>query len=109
MPNLTGYKKDNVGTYIIKDPAAILDYTLDWSEWLPSGDEISSATVTIQTITGDALPLTLDSSSSTTSTTTAIISGGTAGNKYNVEYTITTTDSKTDSRNFRIFVQERQV
>tara|TARA_R110000868_G_scaffold96433_3_gene265352 strand:+ start:3503 stop:3832 length:330 start_codon:yes stop_codon:yes gene_type:complete len=109
MPNLTGYKKDNTGTYITKDPSAVLDYTLDWSEWLPSGDEISSSTVTIQSIAGDSAPLTLDSNSSTTNTTTAIISGGTAGNKYNIEYTIVTSDSKTDSRNFRIFVQERQV
>jgi hypothetical protein len=109
MPNLTGYKKDNVGTYIFKDPAGVLDYTLDWSEYLTSGDTLSSCTVTIETISGDASPLTLDSSSITTNTATAIISGGTAGNKYNVEYTITTSDSKTDSRNFRIFVQERQI
>ena len=60
MPNLTGYKKDNTGTYITKDPSAVLDYTLDWSEWLPSGDEISSSTVTIQSIAGDSAPLTLD-------------------------------------------------
>ena len=100
MPNLTGYKKDNVGTFIFKDPAGVLDYTLDWSEYLPSGDTLSTCTVTI---------LTLNSSSITTNTATAIISGGTAGNKYNVEYTITTSDSKTDSRNFRIFVQERQI
>jgi len=77
MPNLTGFKEDRVGVYIEKDPYAILDYTLDFTNWLPSGDTIASITVTAETISGDSTPLAIDSSTNTTTLVTANISAGT--------------------------------
>lgn len=109
MATLTGFKTDRVGTYIEKDPYAVLDYSLDWTNWMPAGETISTITVTAETISGDSAPLTIDSTSNTNYVATAFISGGTAGNIYNVEYKITTDNSKQDSRNFRIKVLERQV
>ena len=109
MATLTGFKTDRVGTYIEKDPYAVLDYSLDWTNWMPAGETISTITVTAETISGDSAPLTIDSTSNTDYVATAFISGGTAGNIYNVEYKITTDNSKQDSRNFRIKVLERQV
>jgi len=109
MATLTGFKTDRVGTYIEKDPYAVLDYSLDWTNWMPAGETISTITVTAETISGDSAPLTIDSTSNTDYVATAFISGGTAGNIYNVEYKITTDNSKQDSRNFRIKVIERQV
>ena len=108
MPSLTGFKEDRVGTYIEKDPYAVLDYSLDWTNWMPSTDTISTVTVTAETISGDASPLAVDSNSNTDYIATATISGGTAGNIYNVEYKIDTTNGLKDSRNFRIKVVERQ-
>lgn len=108
MATLTGFKTDNVGTYIEKDPYAILDYSLDFENWMPANDTISSITVTAQSITGDAAPLTINSSTNTNYVVTAIISGGTAGKIYNVEYRIITANAKRDSRNIRIKVIERQ-
>jgi len=109
MATLTGFKTDRVGTYIEKDPYAVLDYSLDWTNWMPAGETISTITVTAETISGDSAPLTIDSTSNTDYVATAFISGGTVGNIYNVEYKITTDNSKQDSRNFRIKVIERQV
>ena len=109
MPTLTGFQEDRVGTYIEKDPYAVLDYSLDWTNWMPTGDTISSITVTAQTITGDASALAIDSSSNTNYIVTATISGGTAGNIYNVEYKMITANGLRDSRNFRIKVLDRQV
>ena len=109
MATLTGFKTDRVGTYIEKDPYAVLDYSLDWTNWMPAGETISTITVTAETISGDSAPLTIDSTSNTDYVATAFISGGTTGNIYNVEYKITTDNSKQDSRNFRIKVLERQV
>lgn len=109
MPSLTGYKKDQVGTYIEKDPYAVLDYTLDWTNWMPSGDTISSISITAETISGDSAPLTIDSTTNNNYLATANISGGTAGNIYNVEYKIDTTNGLKDSRNIRIKILERQV
>jgi len=109
MATLTGFQQDRVGHFIEKDPYAVLDYSLDFQNWLPSGDTISSVTVTAETISGDAAPLTIDSTSNTTTVATANISGGTVGNIYNVEYKIETANSLRDSRNFRIKVVERQI
>jgi hypothetical protein len=108
MATLTGFKQDRVGVYIEKDPYAVLDYSLDWQNWMPSGEVISTITVTAETISGDASPLTVDSSTNTDYIVTANLSGGTAGNIYNLEYRIVTDQSKQDSRNIRIKVVERQ-
>jgi hypothetical protein len=109
MPSLTGFKEDRVGTYIEKDPYAVLDYTLDFTNWMPDSDTISTIAVTAETISGDSSPLVVDSSTNTDYLVTATISGGTAGNIYNLEYKIDTTNGLKDSRNFRIKVVERQV
>lgn len=110
MANLTGFKQDRVGVYIEKDPYAVLDYSLDWTNWMPSGETISAVTVNVETISGDASPLTLDLATNTDYIATAYLSGGSAGSIYNVEYQITTdaVPSKKDSRNIRIKVVERQ-
>jgi hypothetical protein len=108
MPSLTGFETDRVGTYIVKDPYAALDYSLDFTNWLPQGETLTALSVTVETISGDASPLALDLSTNTTTVATAFLSGGTAGKIYNVEYRITTNNSKTDSRNIRVKVQERQ-
>lgn len=108
MATLTGFKTDNIGTYIEKDTYAILDYSLDFTNWMPATDTIATSTVTAQAISGDATPLTINSSSNTNYVVTAIIGGGTAGKIYNIEYRIVTANSKRDSRNIRIKVLERQ-
>ena len=83
-----------------KDPAAVLDYVVNWSTWL-DGDTISSATVTAST------GLTLDSSSNTTTTVTGWLSGGTAGTSYTVTFQIITAAGRTDERSIAIFVTDR--
>lgn len=109
MATLTGFQQDRVGHFIEKDPYAVLDYSLDWTNWMPSGDTISTLTITAETISGDAAPLTIDSDTNTDYIATANISGGTIGNIYNVEFKIDTTNGLKDSRNFRIKVVERQI
>jgi len=109
MATLTGFQQDRVGHFIVKDPYAVLDYSLDWTNWMPTGDTISTISVTAETISGDAAPLAIDSSTNTSYIATATISGGTVGNIYNIEYKINTTNGLKDSRNFRIKVVERQI
>lgn len=109
MANLTGFQQDRAGTYIEKDPYAVLDYTLDWENWMPTSEVISSITVTAETISGDSSPLVIDSTTNTDYLVTAYISGGSVGEIYNVEYKIVTDQNKQDSRNFRIKVIERQL
>jgi len=110
MATLTGFKQDRAGLFIEKDPFSLLDYTLDWTNWMPTGDTIASATVNIETISGDAAPLAASGTPTISNNTIATqkIQAGTAGNIYNVEFRITTTNGLKDSRNFRIKVLERQ-
>jgi len=95
-----------------KDPAAVLDYKFDWaastnsngnSDWLATGETISSHSVTATT------GITVDSSSITDSSTTvtAWLSGGTAGSAYTVTCQIVTTAGRTDERSITISVQNR--
>ncbi len=86
-----------------KDPSAVLDYKFDWSDWLDSGETISTRTITAET------GIVVDSSSLTDTSTsvTAWLSGGTAGNVYDVACLITTSASRTDERTIKITCRER--
>ena len=83
-----------------KDPEAVLDYQVDWSNWL---DEDTIATSVWVAQTG----LTVDSDTETTTTATAIVSGGTAGSTYTLENKITTAGGLTDERTLYIVCVER--
>ena len=86
--------------WFIKDPNAVLDYTIDWSRWLGT-DTISTATWTVQT------GITKVTDSKTTTTATVWLSGGTAGTDYTVTCRITTVGVRTDDRSIKIQVRER--
>ena len=85
----------------IKDPDAVLDYGLDWSNWLASGETISSSSWVVET------GLTKDSSSNTTTTATVWLSGGTAGRTYRITNSIVTSTGREDDRSILIKVIER--
>jgi hypothetical protein len=83
-----------------KDPDAVLDYNVDWEDWLGS-DTIASVSHTVPT------GLTLDSETYTNTVATAIISGGTAGTRYEITCQITTAGGLTDDRSYYIRVREK--
>lgn len=84
-----------------KDPAAVLDYTVDWDgdDWL-GADTISTVTWTVPAGLATA------SSSNTTTTATIWLSGGTAEQDYDVQCRITTAGGRTDERTIRLLVRE---
>lgn len=104
----TGYKRDLTGSYIAKDPGATLDYNIDWSEWLPTGDSISTSTWTQESV-HTAGNLTLGAASVGNNVTSVLISNGQAGEIYTIRNTITTNENLTDVRRFRIRVEPRFV
>ena len=59
-------------TTFVKDPAAVLDYLIDWADWL-DGDSIISS----EWVPGGGL--TVSSSSHTSTTATVWVAGGTIG------------------------------
>lgn len=71
----------------VKAPSDILDYTWDWSVWLPENDTIAEFDFTAEA--GIVLE-TSPAASNTTTTATAWIGGGTAGSSYTLTCQITT-------------------
>ena len=85
-----------------KDPDAILDFAFDWSDWLATGETISTRVMTVPS------GITLSSTDTESSgVVTFWLSGGTAGNWYDVACKITTSASRTDERTMNIFVDNR--
>lgn len=85
----------------IKDPDATLDYQIDWSSWLATGETISSSAW----IVPDGL--TEVSDSNTTTTATIWLSGGTDGESYRITNRVTTTAGRTDDRTITLLIRQR--
>lgn len=95
-----------------KDPDAVLDWKFDWksstngrgfTDWLETGETISSHTITAAT------GLTVDSSALADTNTSVIVwlSGGTAATSYTVACEIVTSAGRTDERTITINVADR--
>ncbi len=109
MTTQTGFRQDHLGSYIDKDPGAVLTYQIDWSDWMPANDTIANSVMTVSTIAGDPTPMLVTDSGfqANTSITYAELDNGSAGNVYTVTNTITTTDGAVDVRRFRVKVVQR--
>jgi hypothetical protein len=104
----TGYERDNQGVWILKDPEAELVYSMDWTEWLPQGDTLSTATYTLQVRANDPAPLVRVSQGVQSGVISYVeLSGGQVGKIYTVTAEVTTVDGLVDRRNFRVRVENR--
>lgn len=115
MANLTGFLRDNKGAYIIKDPDANIVYGVDWTDYLNAGDNLSSADVTIETISGDSSPLAFPTNEGTDvslaggSLVNIRLRNGSEDNEYNIDVKVVTANGDTDSRRFRIIVKRKHL
>lgn len=83
-----------------KDPADVVDVTIDWSAFLSDGDSISG---TPTWAASPAVP-TFSNQSNTANTTRAYITGGVNANSYTISVTITTAKGRTVKRSFTLNV-----
>ena len=95
------FLRTSAGYIVEKDPDAELDYKLDWSKWLASGDTINASTWSAAT------GITQISSAYDTTSTTVWLSGGTAGEEYEVTCEIETAGGRTENQSFTVVVTER--
>lgn len=109
MTTLTGFRADRDGAYIDKDPEATLDYSIDWTDWMPASDTINTSNWAVTSPAGDSDPITVSSDAKTSYVSTAVLTGGTAGNSYTLNNTIVTSNNITERRHFRVFVKNRSV
>ena len=84
-----------------KDPDEVLDYELDWSARLKTGDEISSA--------GWLAPdgITVDSSSYTATGVTVWLSGGTVNETYTLTSRVVTTGGRTMDHSVQLKIKSK--
>lgn len=87
-------------SFFRKDPAAILDYAVDWSAWLGS-DTIASAAWAVPA------GLTVEAQTHTTTSATVWLSGGTLGETYALVNQVTTAGGRVDERTLTIEVRNR--
>lgn len=88
--------------FALKDPNALLDYSIDWSEWLATAtDTISSSTWILSS------PLVEFTSSFGTATTIVWISGGTAGEVYDAVNRIVTFGGRQEDRTIQLTCIDR--
>ena len=104
---MDGFVTDATGSWIEKDPSAVLDYALDWyrggNGWLAAGDSITTSTWTVS----DSA-LVIDSDSITDGHTTVVwLSGGVVDTNYTVTNQVTTAAGRTDERSFTVKVKQR--
>ena len=85
-----------------KQPADVLDYDFDFSDWLADrGDTITSQTV----VSSDA-GLTVGSVSMVAGVVKAFVSGGTSGTKYKLTCTVVTDGGRTKQVEITLKVKE---
>lgn len=92
----------------IKDPNAIVPYSIDWTDWISdlSGQSISSASWAIDSPPDAAL--TLGASSLSGSVASVVVSGGTVDRSYSLRCRITTSPSSyIDDRTIVIRIASR--
>ena len=89
-----------------KDPAAAIDYTVDWSGgYLEPAETLASSGWQIAPV--EAGGLVVDSDVAGATATTATLSGGLAGHVYRVTNRVTTSAGRVDERSLMIRVQQR--
>lgn len=92
-----------------KDPDSLLDYEIDWSNFLsdPDGNVVDSL-IASSFIPGAGITVRLDPPATFTSTKTRVwIEGGTEGSQYDIVNRIRTSDGRIEDRFFRIKIKSR--
>ena len=103
----SGYQQTTQGLQIEKDTEAQLVYTFEWSDYLPTGDSLSTVSYTITARANDPDPLAIVSQGVQGTKTYVELSNGQEGKSYVVTAQITTTDGIIDRRFFRVKVLAR--
>lgn len=88
-------------THFGKDPAGIIDYTVRWTSWLPSGDTISTSSWTVPA------GIVKVSESNTTTDAVIFLASGTLGQIYEVTNRIVTAGGRQNDQTISILIEEK--
>lgn len=90
-----------VGTIYLKDPQAVLDYKIDLSDWLQSGEVIINVTATA------SAGLTVDRTAPDATGAIAWVSGGTHGENYELTISWQTSQGRADEQTLLILCRNK--
>ena len=90
----------NLGNFT-KQPVEIIDYDIDYSEWLTAGDNVQAASVEVTPI-----GLTVESTFINDHRVKIWVSGGTTGTTYKLTVTATTADGRVKQDEFKVKVKD---
>jgi hypothetical protein len=102
-----GFVQTIQGLQIAKDPEAKLTYTLDWAQWLPQGDQLSTVTWEIVARANDPDPLLKVNDGIQGTKTYITLDEGQVGKSYTVFCKVDTVDGLEDRRFFKVKVENR--
>jgi len=97
---MSGFEFGKLGPIIVKDPQSLLDYAVDWTDWLGTDDIISVVWTVQQGIQKIR-------ESNDLKTAKIELSGGSVGEVYSISCRITTGESRVDERTFRVHIRQK--
>jgi len=86
--------------YFIKGQSSILDFSVDWTQWLDD-DTLSSVVWTVPS------GITKHDENNSSYIATIWLSGGTLGQSYDIVCSITTIAGRVDSRTITVIIRDR--
>jgi hypothetical protein len=89
-------------THFTKDPAGIIDFTIRWTSWLPSGDAISSSEWLLP-----APEIVKVSEANTTTDAIIFLASGTLGVIYPVTNRIVTAGGRQNDQTISILIEDK--
>lgn len=98
---MNDYKQDSIGYWIEKGPNAILDYPMNWADWLQPEETI----ITSEWRVSDGI--TKGSDYNTADATVVWLSTCIAGQTYTITNRINTSAGRQEERSFRVKVSNR--
>ena len=90
----------NLGNFN-KQPVEIIDYDIDYSEWLTPGDNVQAASVEVAPV-----GLTVESTFINDPRVKIWVPGGTTGTAYKLTVTATTADGRVKQDEFKVKVKD---
>lgn len=90
-----------------KQPEEVLDWDVDFGDWMRPGDALYQITTSVRILAGDITsPLVVDKTEITTTVVKVWVSGGADGARYRVEVQAETIDGRIKEAEFDITVKE---
>ncbi len=89
----------------LKDPAALVDYEIEWGDWLAADETLTASSWAVEPIEPGGLAVAMQTGIGTARR--ASVSGGVRGHLYRLTNRIATSAGRTDERSLAIRIIER--